>query len=150
MISIGLALVITTSVIAYAFWTGIGTGTGEAKTGGGNQQGLTVHQTTIVDGLTPGGAPVTISGNFDNPNANPVHVNNVTASLGAVPAGPDGTKPPCTAADFDLSPSAAVNADIPNGNGVGSWTGITIKLKETGLNQDNCKSATRPITYGGN
>ena len=31
-----------------------------------------------------------------------------------------------------------------------TWSGLTIRLKETNVNQDNCKSATANITYTAN
>jgi hypothetical protein len=141
---------LATSVIAFAFWTGVGSGTGNASTGDA-PLALTVNQTTTVTGLTPGAPPVTLSGNFDNPNSTGVFINQVTATISSVPPGPDPSKPPCTAADFALIGPAIVNAEIPPGNGVGSWTGITLQLLNNPTqNQDNCKNATVGISYGTN
>jgi hypothetical protein len=139
-----LALVIVTSVAAYAFWTTSGAGTGSASSGSGTA--ITVNQTSGVSGLYPGGPAVTLSGNFNNPNANPVFVNAVTATISAVHGG-SLPGPSCTTGDFALGGSTGVVGSVPFGNGVGSWSGLTIEMLETGANQDNCKNATLDISY---
>lgn len=68
--------------VATAYWTTGGGGSGTAATANPTTP-LVVHQTSTVTGLFPGGAPVTLSGNFDNPNTVPIHVGAVTAALGA-------------------------------------------------------------------
>jgi hypothetical protein len=150
IITTGMVLVAATSVVAYAFWTGVGSGTGEASTGDAPKP-LVVHQTTTVTGLLPGAPPVTLEGNFDNPNASGVFINQVTATISSVTPGSDGTKPHCTAGDFALVGPATVGAEIPPGTGVGSWSGITLQLVNNPTqNQDNCKNATVSISYGTN
>jgi hypothetical protein len=149
IIATSLALVIATSAIAFAFWTGVGSGSGSAATGD-TATPLVVNQTSTPTGMTPGGPAATLSGNFDNPNASGVFVNQVTATISAVTPGSDGTKPPCTASDFSLVGPATVNAEIPPGNAQGSWSGITLQLLNTASNQDNCKNATVSISYATN
>jgi hypothetical protein len=146
VISVGLALVVATSVIAFAFWTGIGSGSGSASAGD-TASPLTVNQVGVPTGLVPGGPAATLSGNFDNPNPSGVFVNQVTATIASVTPGADNTKPACTANDFKLGGPAVVNAEVPSGNGVGSWTGITLQLLNTNANQDNCKNAVVSISY---
>jgi hypothetical protein len=129
-----VAIIAATGGIAAAYWTQGGTGTGTAATG--TTSNVTVNQTTVVTGLYPGDTPVTLSGNFNNPNLGPVKVGTVSAVLDAsLPAG-------CVAADFTVAGTDAVNAEIASGSAVGSWTGITIKMNDTLVNQDACKSAT--------
>jgi hypothetical protein len=142
-----MALVVVTSVVAYAFWTGIGGGAGTAQAGD-SADPLVVNQTSTPTGLVPGGPAATLEGNFDNPNASGVFVNQVTATISAVTPGADGSKPPCTAGDFDLVGPATVSDEVPPGVGVGSWTGITLQLLNLPHNQDNCKNATVSISYG--
>jgi hypothetical protein len=144
-----MALVVATSVVAFAFWTGVGAGTGQAQTGN-TGQALVVKQTGPPTGLVPGGPAATLSGNFDNPNAAGVFVNTVKATIASVtPAvGPDLTKPNCQTSDFQLvNDTATVNDTIPPGNGQGAWGGITIKMLNTAANQDNCKNATVNLSY---
>jgi hypothetical protein len=40
-----------------------------------------------------------------------------------------------------------VNAQIPAGSPVGSWSGYTLSMVNAATNQDNCKSFAVPITY---
>jgi hypothetical protein len=150
IVASSLALLIVTSVVAYAFWSNLGGGTGTATTG----EALGVNQTSTVTGLYPGGPAVGLFGNFNNPNSNPVHVNHVTASLtdADVPdnatGGPiDADHPACMADDFEINGPATVNQDIPSGNPVGAWGGITIRMVNKTTNQDNCKNPTLSIHY---
>ena len=132
---------------AYAYWTQSGSGTGGAANG--TTTAITVKQTSVVVGLYPGGPAVTLSGNFDNPNAGPVRVGTVTASLVDV-TGSAGT-PACTIADYTLAnATATVNADVPSGMAQGAWTGPTIQLKNLATNQDACKNATVNLSYTSN
>jgi hypothetical protein len=66
----------------------------------------------------------------------------VTKATGAVA----GT---CDATDFTLADAVmTVNAEVPSGNGEGSWTGATIKFNnKAGANQDQCKGATVNLSY---
>jgi hypothetical protein len=149
IIASSTALVLATSAVALAFWTGIGAGTGQAQTGN-TGQALTVNQVGVPTGLVPGGPAATLSGNFDNPNASGVFVNQVTATIASVnPAvGPDPLQPNCTVGDFELlNNPATVNSTIPSGPAQGSWGGIQIRMKNTLANQDNCKNATVNIDY---
>lgn len=58
--------------------------------------------------------------------------------------------PACTVADFALSGTATVDAEVPSGTGVGSWSGISVRLLDSSTNQDNCKSATVHLSYSSN
>jgi hypothetical protein len=43
-----------------------------------------------------------------------------------------------------------VNAQVPAGNGVGSWSGLTVSLTNGAGNQDNCKGRAITINYTAN
>jgi hypothetical protein len=127
--------ILVLAVGAYAYWTQSGSGTGSATAG--TTSSITVHQTSSVTGLYPGASAVTLSGNFDNPNSGPVTISSITAVVSSISgAGSDGTKPACTTSDFSIGGSVGTTT-VPSGTGVGSWTGLTIKLLDNGLNQDN-------------
>jgi hypothetical protein len=127
-------------ILAYAFWTGGGSGTGTATAG--TPASLTVNQTgAAITGVFPGGPSKSLSGTFDNPNSGPVYVANVTAIVASTSAGG------CTASDFAISGTATVNAEVPAGNGKGSWSGLSLSMTDTGSNQDACKGATINIAY---
>jgi hypothetical protein len=133
---------------AYAYWTQGGSGTGSASAG--TTSAITVNQTSTVTGLYPGGPSATLSGNFDNPNSSAVQLSSVTAVISSISgAGSDGTKPACATADFAIGGSAG-STTVPSGTGVGSWSGLTVRLVDNGANQDNCKGATANITYTAN
>jgi hypothetical protein len=146
---ITLAIVVATSVAAFAFWTGIGVGNGQAQTGT-TGQGLTVKQTNQSNPLSPG-ATATLSGNFDNPNNAAVFVGSVKAVISGITPGPlqNANERPCSVNDYQLvNDTATVNTNVPGpGTGVGSWSGIVIKMLHTTDNQDNCKNATVHLTY---
>ena len=137
-----LALVTVGVGAAYAYWTTGGSGTGTAGTG--TTVAVTVVQTSSAAGLYPGGS-VALSGNFNNPNSGAVYVTGVTAAVHAFSTQPDGTKPACTAADFSITGTSNVPGSVAAGNGVGSWSGLTLNMLNTGANQDNCKSLSGSI-----
>jgi hypothetical protein len=125
---------------AYAYWTNTGSGTGEATTG--SNASIVVNQTSTITGLAPGLPAQTLSGNFDNPNTSPVYVTTVTATV----TGTDKTG--CEATNYTIGGSAPVNAEVPAGTGVGSWSGLTIAFNnKPAVNQDACKDAVVSIAY---
>jgi hypothetical protein len=148
VVASGLALAVAVGAVAYAFWTNSGSGSGSASTGSNNA--ITINQTSSVDGLYPGGPSAELSGNFTNLNDSKVFVHQVTASLVSVDGGSVSGKPACTTDDFELSSNpATVDAEIDPGTG-GSWGGIQVALKDTALNQDNCKNAVLHVNYSSN
>jgi hypothetical protein len=127
--------------VAYAYWTTTGTGSGTATTG--TVVGITVNETTSATNLYPGGPAQPIAGNFNNSNAGAVYVASVTAVLGLLPTG-------CVAADFTIAGPAVVDANVASGTGVGSWSGLTIKMNNTGVSQNGCTGATIPLVLASN
>lgn len=103
-----------------------------------------MYQTSSITGLYPGGPDKTLSGDFKNSNDSAVQVGNVSIT------GVTTDKAGCTAADFSTGGSAPVDASVPSGNHVGSWSGLTVAMKDTGVNQDACKVATVTIAYASN
>jgi hypothetical protein len=146
--ALGVVALLGGGYAAYAYWTGGGSGSGSAQAT--TPSAVTVNQTTSVSNLYPGATPVTLSGNFNNPNSGTVFIANVTASIQAFSTQTDGTKPACTEADFAIGGSATVNAEIAAGNGVGSWSGLTVRLLNGAGNQDNCKNQPITIVYTAN
>jgi hypothetical protein len=141
-----MALVVTTSVVAYAFWTNSGAGSGQATTGTNT---VTVHQLSTPSGLVPGGPAAPLFGDFTNPNTSGVFVSTVAAEITDVTGGPEDLgDPECTAADFHLNNNpVGVGTTVPPGSHVSAWSGMSIQLLETGLNQDNCKNVTVELSY---
>ena len=130
--------------LAFGFWTGGGNASGFANTG--SPSALTVNQTVSPTGLYPG-ASAALSGNFTNPNGGKRYISAVTASITSFTVQADSTKPACTQADFSISGTATVDAEIPSGTGVGSWSGLSLNMTDAGTNQNNCQNITVIITY---
>jgi hypothetical protein len=145
LLSVVATLVVAGAAIAY--WTAGGSGTGSATTANPTDT-LVVHQLSSLSAMYPGDSAQTISGNFDNPNANPVHVTKVTASIASVTQAADAVGT-CDATDYTLgTPAMTVNAEVPNGNGVSAFSGATIQFKDKpAANQDGCKGATVNLQY---
>jgi hypothetical protein len=129
---------------AYAYWTQEGTGTGTAALG--TTSAITVVQTTAITGLYPGGPALALSGNFNNTNAAAVTISGVTAVVQPFSSRTDATKPACTEADFTIAGTAA-GSTVPPGAGVGAWSGLTVQMRNTATNQDNCKTQSITIVY---
>ena len=132
--------------IAFAYWTQGGSGTGTAGTG--TTTDITINQTSTVADMGPGVAAQPLSGNFDNPNDGPVYVTSVTVSIASI----SGGGPTCDADDYTLTnPVSDVGAQVPAGNGVGSWgttdTPTIAFNNKAGENQDDCKSAVVNLAY---
>lgn len=129
--------------IAYAYWTAGGTGAGSGTTG--TSEAITINQTSVVTNLRPDGAAQPLSGTFTNTNDEPVYVATVTASIASITDG----GPTCEATDYTLlNPVMTVNASIPVGASVGSWSGASIEFNnKPAENQDDCKDATVVLSY---
>ena len=139
-IIVGVVIAVTAAGVAFAYWTNSGSGTGTATTG--TNVAITVIQTSTVTNLVPGGAAQPLSGNFNNSNTSPVYVGAVTATV----TGTD--KAGCGATDYTIAGTAPVNAEVPAGTGVSSWSGLTIAFNnKPAVNQDACKNAVVTIAY---
>ena len=147
-VAMALVAILVFSGVALAYWTVLGAGTGTAQAAAGTSP-LTIVQTTVVAPMYPGDAAQTISGNFNNPNAGPVYVTTVTASISSVTKAVGAPAGTCDATDFTLAAATAtVNAEVPAGNGKGAWTGPTLHFNDkAGVNQDACKGATVNLSY---
>jgi hypothetical protein len=135
---------------AYAYWTNSGSGVGEAETG--TNEAIIVNQTSVVSGIAPGSGTHALSGNFDNPNDGSVFVTSVSISIGTIVDALGDPIVGCEADDYVIAGSpVSVNANVPAGDGVGSWSGATIAfVNEVAENQDGCKNATVNLVYTSN
>jgi hypothetical protein len=145
-----VAVAAISAIGAYAYWTQGGTGVGSA-TAGDTTAVTVVQDSTTASNLYPGGPAEDLSGHFTNPNASPVNIASVTAEVTSITGAgtADTDHPACSTADFEIGgdsdgPYTALADDSTE------WSGLTISLKETGLNQDTCKGATAHVTYTAN
>jgi len=140
--AIAAVCVLLTAAGAYAYWTQGGSGAGSAVTG--TNEAVTINQTSVVAGLYPGGPPQPISGDFTNGNDSAVHVASVTVAFGSLEGSPAG----CSSADYQINnATATVNAQIPSGDPVGSWSGPSIQMLNSGSDQNGCKNATINLSF---
>jgi len=103
---------------------------------------IVVNQTSVVHGLAPGQPAEQLEGTFNNPNPAPVYVRWVTAAV------TETDRPGCSADDFVIAGSPApVEAQITPGLHQGSWSGLTIRLRDRPANQDACKNTHVTIEY---
>ena len=146
-VALGIVLALTVAAGAVAYWSAGGSGTGSGSAAGA-QSPLTANQTTTLTAMYPGDSAQTISGDFNNPNPGLIRVDTVTASISGVTKATGAPAGACSAADFTLSNATmTVNAEVPSGNGKGSFTGATIQFNNTASNQDGCKGATVKLAY---
>ena len=137
-IAIG-ALGVAGTGVAYAYWTTSGSGSGSATSGTtAAADAIQLSQTTAIAGLYPGGPAADIVVKA----VNPASFDQVVGEITVTPTWPAA----CGSSNWTL-----VNADDAFGLLQESNSGTTdeatnvvgtIKLNETGLNQDTCRSVT--------
>jgi hypothetical protein len=133
---------------AFAYWSTSGSGTGTSLTGTGST--VTVTQTgTTPSGLSPGGTAQPIAFKITNPKSTPQYIASVTIGIGTIVLTSDGTTAAtgCSASDFAIVQPTAINTNLPSGDTPFNSSGATIKMLETGVNQDGCKNVTVNLTY---
>ncbi len=130
--------------VAVAFWTTSGTGTGTATTGDSSNFVVTTDA-PVGPALAPGGTnEQTITFHVQNTNNGVQRLNSVAVSV----ANANGTAwtavSGCSAADYVIAQhSVPASTDLVSNQ---TYTGVvTIKMKDTGVNQDGCKGVTVPL-----
>jgi hypothetical protein len=129
---------------AFAYWTTSGTGTGSATTG--TNTAVTVAQVGSITALVPGGTAQAVDFSISNPASTNQYIQGVAVSMTVTAPNADATHP-CTNADFTLVQPTAINADLTPGLHTYSPSGATLKLNDSGSNQDGCKLATVNLTF---
>ncbi len=132
--ALGLMLV---GGVAFAYWTGQGSGSGTATTKA-TVADVVVNQTAST-GLAPGES-VALAGTLTNPNNTDVKVGVLTATITGVSNG-------ANVADFSLTGNPVnVNAVVKKGIPM-AWSGMTLAYANSDVNQDTGKAATVSISY---
>jgi hypothetical protein len=133
--------VLLTGGVAFAFWSSTGTTTGAAEVAPGATD-LVVTQVGTPTGLFPGGSPVGIVAKVDNPSGTAIQLADVTVTVTDVL---DGTGASigagCPTTDFAIADTSYAGELIAAGGTSGNETVATIRLLETGVDQDACKGA---------
>jgi hypothetical protein len=128
---------------AIAYFTASGSGTGSATVG--TPQKFTVAVTGPT-GLLPGAAAQGIGIKVTNPGTSAQELSAVTVSVDPAWTGAqaDTTKPPCTAADFALTPPTVTAGEVAPG-ATATVSGAQIAMNDLGTNQDNCQGVNVPL-----
>jgi hypothetical protein len=139
--------------------TGPGT-TGPGTTGPGTGQGNGGQPFVIagnVEGPLHPGEPQPIDLQITNPNASPLVVNSLTASVGAISAPQATASLPCTLSDFSVQafsgslpltvPASSTRTLAELGVPTAQWPQISIVDLPT--NQDGCRTASVTLAYAG-
>jgi hypothetical protein len=100
---------------------------------------------TLTTDLEPG-ATIALAGSFDNPNAGSVKIDQVTAVIGDVTKGGDLITDDCVD-DYSVIGSSNTPGVVPAGAAQGSWSGLSVTMADTNVNQDACKGADVEIVY---
>jgi type II secretory pathway pseudopilin PulG len=127
---------------AFAFWSSTGTTAGAAEVAA-DATDLVVTQVGAPSGLFPGGSPVGIVANVENPSGTDIQLTDVTVTVTDVLDGSGASiGAGCPTTDFAIADAAYSGELIPAGGVTADETVATIRLKETGVNQDACKGAS--------
>lgn len=133
--------VLLTGGVAFAFWSSTGTSAGAAEVAAAAAD-LTVTQVGAPSGLFPGGSPVDIVARVGNPSGTAIQLTDVTVTVTDVlDSGGTSIGAGCPTTDFAIADTAYAGELIAAGGSSGDETVATIRLLETGVNQDACKNA---------
>ena len=133
--------VLLTGGVAFAFWSSTGTTAGAAEVAT-DARLLTVTQVGTPTGLFPGGSPVDIVANVENPSGSAIQLADVTVTITDVVDSAGTTiGAGCPVTDFAIADAAYNGELIAAGATTADHTVATIRLKETGVDQDGCKDA---------
>ncbi len=140
--------------------TGAGT-TGPGTTGPGSGPGDQGLQPFAIAGNVEGplqlGEPRPIDLQITNPNASPLVVNGLTASVQAISAPGATASLPCTLSDFSVQPfSGPLPLTVPASStrsladlGVPTSQWPQLSIIDLPTNQDGCRGASLTLAYGG-
>ena len=145
----GVIGVVAIGGLAFAYWTQSGSGSGTSTAG--TTSAITVNQTGSPNGLVPGRPHGSTGGHVHEPESrvgqhqlrdrSGAHVCLAPGRRGQAGLHPGGLRHRWHVRSESSSPRARV---------VGSWSGLTVRLLDNGLNQDNCKNVSITIDYTAN
>lgn len=140
----GATVLIVGSVVAYAYWSSTGTGTGSVTAG--TSTSFTVASSAPTGGLlTPGGPTDVVAFTVTNPGTGSQNLASVVVTVAGAGGIAWTTVNGCTAADYTVGTPMITYGPIAPA-GVVSGT-VSIQMKNTASNQDGCKGATVPLYF---
>jgi hypothetical protein len=140
-----------TGSLAYAYWTTTGTGSGSGTTG--TDTPFTIaNQATVGLPLSPAGPTQTASFTVHNPGSGVQLMNQVVVTVANADGSP-WTPAGCSASDYSLGGGAAGAAyTITHVESIGAGLdsavlSASLRMVDTGANQNGCKTLTVPLYY---
>ena len=111
---------------------------------------LTITQTSTMQGLAPGIAPVAVTGLVVNNSSDSTYITAVDVEISSVTRRPGSSPGTCDASDYVL-----VGTRMPVGRTLGpggstSFAGASIGFHNKTTNQDSCRNATIRLLYTAN
>lgn len=114
------------------------------------ENSLTVVQTSTMDGLAPGLAPVAITGRVVNNSADSTHITAVEVEISAVTTSPGARPGTCDASDFLLLDTRMLLERTLDPGAATPFTGASIGFRNKPTNQDACQQAVIHLLYTAN
>lgn len=133
-------------VVAYAYFTSTGNGSGTASVGSAANWVVTVTNDTS-NGLYPGSGSETLTYKITNPGPAQQELNAVAVSVAN-----SGTSGACLGSWFTATDNGSTNGVTPGGasgnlaSGAFDTGTITIVLNDSGSNQDACQGVSPSVT----
>ena len=108
---------------------------------------LHITQTSVLTGLAPEVAPLTITGRVTNHSDDDTYITAVSVSMTSVTKAANAAAGACEVSDYTLT-----DARMPVGRALGpheslTFSGATIGFKNKAVNQDACKHAVIRLHY---
>ena len=110
---------------------------------------LTIVQTSVMDGLAPGGEPKTIAGIVSNNGTESTFITAIKVEIVGVIADPNSSSG-CDPSDYYLLDPRMRVGQILGPGGFTTFAGAAIGFRNTSANQDACKGATIQLLYTAN
>jgi len=111
---------------------------------------LTVVQTSVMDGLAPGIAPVPITGVVTNIGTDSTVIIAVDVEIIGVVTDPGAVPGVCDASDYVLRDTRMPVGRTLDPGGSTAFAGASIGFNDKSTNQDACKGATIQLLYTAN
>jgi len=117
---------------------------------GTTENSLTVKQTSTMDGLAPGLAPVAITGLVVNNSFDSTYIRVVEVEITSVTTRPGSSSGACDASDYFLLNTRMLVERTLSPGGSAPFAGAAIGLRNKTTNQDACQHATIHLLYTAN
>jgi LPXTG-motif cell wall-anchored protein len=111
---------------------------------------LTVVQTSTMNGLAPGRAPVAITGRVVNNSTDSTYLTAVEVEITSVSTRPGSRPGPCDVSDFYLLNTRMLVERTLGPGGSSPFTGASIGFRNKSTNQDACQRAVIHLLYTAN